>query len=144
VLTLFRPDGARSAVLVDRGFLALPPDRRVPAIAAPREPAVVTGMLAPPPAAGVRLGDAHAVRGSLSLLPWLDPRAIANDFHAKLADAIVLLDADAADGFERRWEPLRNTLPPERHRAYAVQWLALAAAVWITYGVLTWRQRRKK
>ena len=144
VLTLFRPDGARRGVLVDRGFVALPPDRRVPAIAAPAASAVVTGLLATPPATGVRLGEAHAVRGSLSLVPWLDIGIVAKDFHAELSDAVVLLDDAAPDGFARRWEPLRNTMPPERHRAYAAQWFALAAAVWITYGVLMWRRRRPK
>ena len=142
VLTLVRPDGARRGVLVDRGFVALPPDRRVPPIAAPAS-AVVTGLLAAPPVSGIRLGEAHAARGASSLVAFLDVRTIANDFHAELPDAVVLLDENAPDGFARRWEPLRNTIPPERHRAYAVQWFALAAAVLITYGVLTWRNRRK-
>jgi len=144
VLTVFRPDGARRGVLVDRGFVALPPDRRAPPIEAPAASSLA-GMLAAPPAAGIRLGDARAIRGAMpSLVPWLDVARVAKDFDVELADAVVLLDERAPDGFTRRWEPLRNTIPPERHRAYAVQWFALAAAVWVTYGVLLWRHRRPK
>jgi cytochrome oxidase assembly protein ShyY1 len=139
VLTLFRPDGARRGVLVDRGWLALPPDRRVPPIE-PTESRVLTGLLAAPPAVGIRLGDPHAERGSQSLLPWIDVASVAKDFHVELADAVVLLDADAPGGFTRRWEPLPNTLPPERHRGYAIQWYALAFATLVAAVLLSRRR----
>jgi cytochrome oxidase assembly protein ShyY1 len=33
-------------------------------------------------------------------------------------------------------------LPPERHRAYAVQWFGLAATVLVIYLTLAWRALR--
>ena len=36
-------------------------------------------------------------------------------------------------------DPLPNTLPPEQHRGYAVQWWALATAVAVIWLVLAWR-----
>lgn len=142
VLTLFRPDGARRAVLVDRGWLALPPDRRVPAIGAPAADALeIAGLLAVAPSAGLKLGQLDIERGAL--LPRLELPAVAQAFGVELYDGVLLLDPSAPHGFARRWQALPNTLPPERHRAYAVQWFALALASIITFGVLTWRDRKK-
>ena len=39
---------------------------------------------------------------------------------------------------------LPNTLPPEKHRGYAVQWFALALAVLVTALVLTFRKARSQ
>jgi len=39
---------------------------------------------------------------------------------------------------------LANTLPPERHLGYAVQWFALSAAVLVIALLLTLRARRRR
>jgi len=36
---------------------------------------------------------------------------------------------------------LPNTLPPEKHRGYAVQWAALSLGTVLVLGVLTWKRR---
>ena len=46
-------------------------------------------------------------------------------------------------GFARDLDVLPNTLPPERHLGYAVQWFALALAVLVTALVLTLPQRSR-
>ncbi len=51
-----------------------------------------------------------------------------------LASAILLLDADEPDGFERAWR-LRLGVPAERHIAYAAQWFALALALVVIHFV---------
>jgi len=46
-------------------------------------------------------------------------------------------------GFDRDLELLSNTLPPDKHRGYSLQWFALAAAVLITALILTFRRPRR-
>ena len=50
--------------------------------------------------------------------------------------------ADAAGWQARDLDVLPNTLPPERHLGYAVQWFALALAVLATALILTTRRQR--
>ena len=49
-----------------------------------------------------------------------------------LQSRIVLLDAAAADGFERIWQ-IDLGFSPERHIAYAVQWFGMAMTVLIIF-----------
>ena len=44
----------------------------------------------------------------------------------KLLPFVVYLDKKETIGFEKNWQPI--VMPPEKHRAYAVQWFALASA----------------
>jgi cytochrome oxidase assembly protein ShyY1 len=50
---------------------------------------------------------------------------------------------DAGFGYVRDFEILPNTLPPERHLGYAVQWFALSAATAVIALLLTFRARRR-
>jgi cytochrome oxidase assembly protein ShyY1 len=59
-----------------------------------------------------------------------------------LAPRVLRPENDASLGFARDFDILPNTLPPERHLGYAVQWFGLAAATLITALVLSWRRRR--
>ena len=62
---------------------------------------------------------------------WLTPR-------------VLRLDPDLPMGYARDLEVLANTLPPERHLGYAVQWFALSAAVLVIALLLTLRARRRR
>jgi surfeit locus 1 family protein len=143
VLTLFRPDDGAAPLLVDRGWIALPADRTAPSI----EPAgdatlVVSGLRTAPPSTGLALGTLGFERGTAPpLWPRLDLDALAQASGEPLDAAIVLLDDDAPHGYARAWQPLANTLPPERHRGYAVQWFALAATVIVVAGILLSRRK---
>jgi cytochrome oxidase assembly protein ShyY1 len=130
-------------VLVDLGWLPLPGDRRMPAIPRPQGTLRVAGLLAPPPSAGlaseasVRQRDGNLLSVALSIpalrqalrLPALAPRVL------KLDPALPL-------GYARDLDILPNTMPPERHLGYAVQWFGLALTVLITALVLTFRKPR--
>ena len=61
-----------------------------------------------------------------------------------LAPRVLKLDPALKFGYDRDLEILPNTLPPERHLGYAVQWFGLALAVLITALVLTLRRRRPR
>jgi cytochrome oxidase assembly protein ShyY1 len=142
VLTLFRPDAGGKAVLVDRGWLSLPPERTPPHVPSAGNARVrIEGTLRAPPSQGVRMGEAEFARGRAPpLLAYLDLDSLERETGAGLVRAVLQLAPDAEHGFTRRWQALPGTMPPERHRAYAVQWFALALLVPITTLVLRWRR----
>ena len=55
---------------------------------------------------------------------------------------VLRLDPALPLGYARDLDILPNTLPPQRHLGYAVQWFALAAAVLATALLLTFRKPR--
>lgn len=142
VLDLLEPTDGGPAVYVNRGFIAYPGNRRVLSPIAPvRGEVRVEGLLVPPPATGLRLGAFGWRPGDLSPQPWIDVEAAAAQLGRRCLRAVILLDPDPPGGFIRRWQALPNTLPPEQHRGYAFQWLALALAVAATYLILALRRR---
>ena len=56
---------------------------------------------------------------------------------------MLKLDPAIPLGYARDLDVLPNTLPPERHLGYAVQWFGLALAVLVTALVLTFRKPRR-
>jgi cytochrome oxidase assembly protein ShyY1 len=55
---------------------------------------------------------------------------------------VLKLDPALPLGYARDLDILPNTMPPERHLGYAVQWFGLALTVLITALVLTFRKPR--
>ena len=130
---------AGGVVLVNRGWLPMAPDRRkLPGV--PTDPAArtITGLLKKPVEAGYRLGQPDIFRPGQwpQLVTYLDVSAIGTALETNLPDWILLLDPQDPSGFEdRQWQPAVMT--PEVHRAYAIQWFALALAtliIWLTLG----------
>ena len=59
-----------------------------------------------------------------------------------LAPRVLRLDPTLPIGFPRDLDILPNTLPPEQHRGYAVQWFGLALAVLATSFILGFRRKK--
>ena len=78
-----------------------------------------------------------AVARALKLSTGLAPRVLRLDPKRQGDDAGVML----APG-ERDLAILANTLTPERHLGYAVQWFGLAITVLVVALVLTLRKKR--
>lgn len=134
VLTPLRlPEGG--AILVNRGWIGLGESRQVlPALVAPIEAVKVTGWLAQPAQPGLKLGDATGSdRRWPRVVPYVDYDRLATVLAYPLLPAVVLLEPEAAWGFERDWQPRFGGFGPERHQGYAVQWFSLAAALVILY-----------
>jgi cytochrome oxidase assembly protein ShyY1 len=121
-------------IQVDRSVFPDPP--------APTATMEIRGLLAAPPAAGFRMGTPPAIGTWPLLLTALDPAALGSALNKPLLPSVLLLDPQAPEGFLRDWSP--NTLSPDRHRGYAVQWLGLALTVVIVTFVLTLRSRRHR
>ncbi|WMJ67586.1 SURF1 family protein [Stenotrophomonas sp. 24(2023)] len=140
----FRSDSG-ALVLADLGWRALPADRQLPHPPAPPSPVAVRGLLAPAPAPGLALGPAFVPGTGTG--QWLASRLPAPGLAAVLGvpglpDRVLRLDPALPFGDERDLELLPNTLPPERHLGYAVQWFGLALTVLVVALVLEWRRRR--
>ncbi len=140
---VFLQDGGTQPLLVDFGWLPVLDRSHMPTLPLPdmRE---VRGLLMPPPSHGLvapiatRLpnGDVLVTALSASELPALLGQRV-------LAPRILRLDPELQVGGERDLDVLPNTMPPERHIAYAVQWFAMAATVLVLAFLLNRRSRRR-
>ena len=128
---------------MELGWLPVPGDRRMPAIARITTPVHVSGLLAPPPSSGfARAVAVSQVDGSL-LTVALDVPMLRHMLHLPtLAPRVLKLDPALSIGYPRDLDILPNTLPPERHLGYAVQWFGLALTVLVTALLLTFRTTR--
>ena len=79
------------------------------------------------------------VARELKLSTGIAPRVLRLDPARNKGDAGVML----APG-ERDLDILPNTLTPERHLGYAVQWFGLALAVLVAAIILTLRNRKRR
>lgn len=145
------PPPRSTVVLVDLGWVAVPGDRRLDeqriaqllsrsgkgSIEGQRH---VRGLLVPPPSSGLAMGPAYQQVGRFKLMTRIDPAQMG----MTIAPRVLRLDPALPFGYERDLELLPNTLPPERHRGYAVQWFALALAVLVTALILTLRKPRTR
>ena len=76
------------------------------------------------------------------LLTRMDLAALSTALNLDLAPRVLRLDPALPIGYARDLDVLPNTLPPERHRGYALQWYSLAVAVIIIALILTFRRPR--
>lgn len=143
VYRAFVPDAGSGPLLVELGWLPLPPDRTLPAVPRPTGARQVAGLLAPPPSHGIGPAGIAAQADGTLLAIGLDPATLAAPLQQPaLAPRVLKLDPDLDIGYARDLDVLPNTLPPERHLGYAVQWFALALAVLVTALILTTRRQR--
>lgn len=144
VLTPFTLGDGRT-VLVNRGWLPMPPDRSsLPEVPTDGAPQTIRGRLNIVRTEGPRLGGADRPEPGNwpQLMTYLDPEPLSNLLETPLPPWLVQLDADQANGFEgREWKAA--VMPPATHGAYALQWFALAAAAVIIWVTLAYRRPRK-
>jgi len=142
VLTpLERADG-RGWVLVDRGWVPLGASREdLPDVAVGVRQREVSGVLDVLPIPGVRVGPAAAPgsTGWPRVLLFPTEADIETTLGIDVEPRIILLDAGAPDGFERKWRPALG-FGPERHLGYAIQWFAFALVAAVLFVALNLRR----
>lgn len=130
-------------VLVDLGWTALPPDRTLPRVARDVGRGRLVGLLLPPPGQGLDMGAPAKQSDDTLLATAIDlPSLRAALALPALAPRVLRPEQDPDLGYARDFDILPNTLPPERHLGYAVQWFGLAITALITALLLSWRKRR--
>lgn len=136
VLAVLQPREGQP-LLADLGWLPVAGDRRLPEVVLPAGEQRVEGLLSPPPGAGLALGPAYAPvepvgRRAQWLLTRVDIVALSKALDRPLSARVLRLDPALPIGYARDLELLPNTLPPQRHRGYALQWFGLAFATLVT------------
>jgi surfeit locus 1 family protein len=144
VYSPFQPDGEDLVVLINRGWMQN--DGRREAISVPPPPATsveISAHLGKLPTPGIRLaGDdqIERINDQLYRVQTVSFDALAGALNLPIEPQVLLLDGNVADPLVREWG-----LPASddaRHRSYAVQWFAMAAALTIINLVLLIRSRR--
>lgn len=128
-------DGRPAAILVQRGWAPRRFDDRtaLPPVETPSGPVVVVGTLQRAPSRVFALGD-PAPGAAGPIRQNADAAGLARETGLRLLPATVLevdTDGNRAQGLARHWPP--PATGTDRHRAYAVQWFGLAAAVLALY-----------
>jgi len=141
-VAVFGVDGEDRALLVDRGWIAWNhAPGTVPALPPlPGGTVELSGLYAAYPGGGLRIGGNELLAQSSwpKLTLHLDATEISADLGKPILPRMLLLDADASSGFAREWTP--NVMPPERHRAYALQWFTFALAALAIFIFVHWRK----
>lgn len=127
------------AILVNRGWLPLAPDRKtMPGIPTPQHEVVLKGILNTLPVPGRILGSADELKQEQwpQLVTYLNLQDISGSLGTPLENWVIQLSKTETDGFDgREWKPV--FLSSERHKGYAFQWFALVAAcvvMWVYLG----------
>ncbi|WP_027070868.1 SURF1 family protein [Luteimonas sp. J29] len=141
---LFAP-AQGAPLLVELGWLPLPGDRTMPPVPRPDGEHQVQGLLLPPPSPGIASPRLSRTPGGGAVVSTaLDAPALAEALGVPaLPPRVLRLDPDLPLGFARDLDVLPNTLTPQQHLGYAVQWFGLALAVLATALILTFRRPRR-
>lgn len=134
VLTPLRIEAGTLRVLVNRGWVALGPDRaQLPRIETPEGLVQVEGVATVPLAGGFHLGAARPPgAGWQPVWQYLDSAEYARQAPFALQPVVILLDpASPAGGFVRHWARLDAGI--DTHRGYAFTWFSLAVALAAIY-----------
>lgn len=139
VITPFRLAANDSLLLVNRGWIAkTSQDGPLPDLSVDPVTGTVHGLAGRLPRVGIRPGEAFEGQAEwprVAVYPDLDE--VATQLEEPVLPAVLLLGADEADGFVRRWQP--NVSGPATHYGYAFQWFAMASAVVV---LLAWYWRK--
>ncbi|MEE8496382.1 MAG: SURF1 family protein [Xanthomonadales bacterium] len=129
-----------TTVLVNRGWLPLPPDRRhLPPVPTENTLRTINGILKKPSTDGPRLGkpDELVTDEWPQLVTYLELETVSDALGTPLLPWLLQLDSADSGGFKgRQWQAA--VMGPEVHAAYAFQWFAMSLAtliIWLTLGV---------
>lgn len=132
VITPFQIQGRKQLLLVDRGWIPKPNGNQNVQIENINGQQEIAGYIK-------LLDEYHFTLGKNTLeqvakpivMQKIDVKELSQITHASFYPFILRLNASQPNGFVRDWTIV--TVMPERHMAYAVQWFAMAIALFIAY-----------
>ena len=131
-------------VLADFGWVPWPSRDQLPSLDPPPASVPVLGLWVDWPGQGIALGPNPldpARRREPVLLTYLDRGELASWAGLSLAAGVLRVGPESPYGFVRELAPLPNTLPPDQHYGYALQWFGFAVALVVIVVVLSWKHR---
>ncbi|MGR9013046.1 MAG: SURF1 family protein [Gammaproteobacteria bacterium] len=145
VLTPLIITGESKAVLVNRGWVPLNPDRSIlPDLQINQVQATITGRINDFPSVGIKLAGAEIPTASWpSVVQVIDSNILAKKLGYSLFQFQVELAKELPDGFKREWHTT-TIMSPEKHMAYAIQWFALALTLTILFIWYSFKQNDAK
>lgn len=139
VLTPLYLDRSDHILLVDRGWAEWGPRRQpLPAIPAPPQTGTVRGIVFYPSEPALDLGGVGLGGEWPQLISRIDIDALRAQYSARVLPFVLWLAPEEPGHLVRDWDPV--WLPPEKSRAYAVQWFSFAAIVVILFVGLNLRK----
>jgi len=139
VLTPFHLEDSDRLLLVDRGWAGWG-ERRAP-LPRLRDPLVATevsGIAFVPGEPALKLGDLEISSDWPQVIPYLDIAALRRQYAPDLLPMVLWMAPETPGNYLREWNPL--WLPPERSRAYAVQWFSFAGIALFLFVLLNLRK----
>ena len=126
-------------ILVNRGWAAWPGARDpLPTPLPPTRLGVVDGIAFVPSEPALALGEFPAGGDWPRLIPYVDIEALRQQYSPKLLPMILWMAPEQPGEYRRVWDPV--WLPPEKSRAYALQWFAFAAIAAALFFLLNLRK----
>ncbi len=135
--------GIDRLLLVNRGWVETGPRReRRPDVSLAASEMVISGVVEFPRRPVLLGDDGYAEPSWPKVVQRIDLDKTARDLDRQVLPFVVLMDAEHPHGFVREWTPYLG-IGPDRHRAYALQWFSLAAAVAVVWIVVEARGARR-
>ena len=132
VLTPLYLDGSDRILLVNRGWAEWGPRREpLPEVPAPAQSATVRGIAFYPSAPALDLGGVTLGDDWPQLISHIDIDGLRMQYSTRILPFVLWLAPEQPGLLVRDWDPV--WLPPEKSRAYAVQWFSFAAIVVVLY-----------
>ncbi len=137
VLTPFITE-SHQILLINRGWISkqLPHSQ----LHISTQPLTIQGRVSAPPLRSFHLGDNFTNKNANwpKVMQVIKIEELSREFGQSLVPIILLLSPDQSHGFVRDWQP--QGMPPEKHRAYSLQWFAFAALLVVLFVVLNIRK----
>ncbi len=130
VLTPLYLDGGDHILLVNRGWAEWGQRRQpLPAVVPPAQAraGTVRGIVFYPSEPALDLGGVALSGEWPELISHVDIDGLRDQYSAKILPFVLWLAPEQPGHFVRDWDPV--WLPPEKSRAYAVQWFSFAAII---------------
>lgn len=123
-------------VIIDRGWVPANNNRQqLPQIESPSAEQTLSGQAYYPSDKTWVLGETvERQTGNITLVESPDIKIISQLLHKPVYPFIIRLDKSEANGYVREWQVV--SMPPERHKAYAVQWFAMALLALVLFIIL--------
>lgn len=140
VLTPFLLRDSDHVLLVDRGWAAWGARRSpLPRPRAPVDTGEVFGIAFVPGEPALKLGGLELSGDWPQLIPYVDIAALRRQYAPELLPMVLWMAPETPGAYLREWDPV--WLPPEKSRAYAVQWFSFAGIALFLFVLLNLRKK---